>query len=455
MKRITFFIISILCFTACNNEIVIEQPIPEQSGQIELIMPDAEKVSVYSTAKVSECTIDTLWVIAFRGAGKIWAEKIDVSKIVKNGQAIQLLPQLVHHKQIEDGDSLYIIANVSPITNASLPDTASITKDNINEKFLLNKAFYLVGDYLPMFGKMAWSSYDFTCTMTRAVAKVQIRMGETVSDVTGNFSANNVSFRIYNFGNVGHVKPGAGGAIFGAIASPGTIRDTGNPQFSLIQKAGATDSETTVYLHEYPTATRTGIGSPLGSGVSNKTFNADRQYIILDKVDGSSNHTYYRLDFYNRLDSTFYDTKRNNHYIFTINKVRSEGYSGSTGLAQAQSNAGSNIEYTVQILDDSKHITSNGQYAIVSNVDTAFVSTTGPQPIAIARYVLPAGVALSAGIVNTATATGTGITPATLSPLTATNQTYTIDVTSASTGTKGYLTFKLGNITHTVVIAVK
>ncbi|MDR0394620.1 MAG: hypothetical protein LBH77_05630, partial [Tannerella sp.] len=67
MKRITLFIFGILCFTACNNEIDLgidpERENPQDQQKLELFIPDAERVNLYSTATASECMIDTVWVI--------------------------------------------------------------------------------------------------------------------------------------------------------------------------------------------------------------------------------------------------------------------------------------------------------------------------------------------------------------------------------------------------------
>jgi hypothetical protein len=450
MKRITFFIISILCFTACNNEIVIEQPKPEQTGQIKLIVPDAEKVSVYSTATPSECMIDTLWVIAFRSNAKIWAEKIDVSKIVKNGQAIQLLPQLAHHKEIETGDLVYIVANVSPTDTALL-----LTNSDINTVFPLNKPYYSGGDYLPMFGEMTWSAFDFTCTMTRAVAKVQVQMGTNVSDATVSpytaFTAENVSFKIYNSARGGHIR-GSSYPILGPfIDSTSTKRS-----FDLIQKSGATESQTNAYIYEYPSSSRTGLNSI--TPISDDDFNKDRQYIVLE-VDNSawgSDPKYYRLDFYNAISRKFIDTKRNHNYLFTINKVRSIGYDNPHDLP------GSNIEYTIKVDDESTYIVSNGQYAIAVSSDTIYLTNPGPHTnitVATARYILPQEMpTLAANTNNSIGLSHSEIIPSNSmtfgSPFTnkLSDTNNEIKITTQPGFQKGRISMYLGNIRATITI---
>ena len=127
MKRITFFILSILCFTACNNDINIDKP-ETDAPQIRLIMPDAKKVEVYSsTATENECKIEKMWVFAFRGTTKIFSEEIDVAKITKNDQESQLLPQLKNLSLLRLNDRIVCIANV--LTAA---DTAAVTSSSLN-----------------------------------------------------------------------------------------------------------------------------------------------------------------------------------------------------------------------------------------------------------------------------------------------------------------------------------
>jgi hypothetical protein len=86
-------IAGILCFAACNNDIEIPEESEEAEQCIELFVPDAQEVSVYSAATVSECMIDTVCV--FKADSSIsFIEKIDSSQVTNNGQATQLLPQL-------------------------------------------------------------------------------------------------------------------------------------------------------------------------------------------------------------------------------------------------------------------------------------------------------------------------------------------------------------------------
>ncbi|MDR0700465.1 MAG: hypothetical protein LBG28_14800 [Tannerella sp.] len=84
MKKISLLIL--LCCVACNNDVDIPEEPVEAGQRIELSIPGTQEVSVYSTATVSECTIDTLWVCVFNG-GKRFIEMIEGDRIMHNGQA--------------------------------------------------------------------------------------------------------------------------------------------------------------------------------------------------------------------------------------------------------------------------------------------------------------------------------------------------------------------------------
>ena len=444
MKRITFFILSILCFTACNNEGLETEKPQTPEPQIQLVFPDAEEVKVYSTATESECKIETLWVIAFRGNAKIWAEKIDVTKIAKNGQAAQLLPQLqdVHQKALLTGDLVVCIANVEPN-----PDTTSVTLNTINTVFNLNqKIVYRGSEYLPMYGEMLWSGINYTCEMTRAVAKIQVQMGTSVSDATGLFNVQNIYYYIHNCSREGFIQPQS--PLIGKPGPTGTII----PELRLMQFQNAVADLTTAFVYEYRSSINAITNTTTNVGITN--FHTERPFIRLETPAG-----YYRLDFYNSLDSTFLDIKRNHHYLFTINKVRSAGYPTWT---EARDNPGSNIEYTVSISDDSRYITSNGQYAIITSTDTvkipAGLITSPGLDVATFRYNDPKGVLNTSE--NSVLVESTSIIPsgATLSISTSglgpiANSNNTLTVTNASANfTQGVIVFTLGNITHRLVV---
>ena len=457
MKRITWFIISILCITACKEEIVISK----EKGQnempsIELRIPEGSLMT-YSTATPNECWINKLWVLEFTSTNVIRAmQLIDGSDIYYNGQAVQLLPQL---KTIPlQGSTIVCIANSDAVIYPH-PDSTLINLNNLSTHFpIMQKPFYTEADSLPMFGKIVnWGDItsSYTCEMTRAVAKIQIQMGESVDDVTGSFSYDNVTYAIYNSAVSGYIEP---------QSSP-SGRTSSSPlpsgAFNLLQNP----DNTNVYIHEFAAGTQLGVG---GSAIANNVFHANRQHIILTTEAGGI-PSYYRLDFINPLTNLFLDTERNYHYLFTINKVRSKGYQT---LAQAQNNPGSNIEYTINVSDGGQptatRTISNGQYAILlegSFVDDTitFAGTLAGGSIVvkdlIASYQLPAEMSsgLAPGTRNEITVESisipgvfTAITPNTLSP---SPSSFNINVATNTPGnTIGRITFHLGNISYSIYV---
>ena len=483
MKRIAFFIVGLYCLTACDN-MVIDGPdrpeVPDETPRIQLVFPEEERVNVYSTATTYENTIESLWVLSFDAVSGILdtLEYIDVAKIVKNGYATQLLPQLSFTPQ--DGRKIVCIANSRrPASRLSFDPTnpaqiATVDTTQINNEFLLDQDNWYQGDDvgLPMYGSFIWGvPGGYTCEMIRAVAKVQVRMGTSVSDVTGNFSADNVSYAIYNYGFFGYIKQDPAGVVNG-IPRTGTTWGgypfyftTLQPYF-LIQNDNTPYSyngDTHVYLFEYPSSNRTGID--INTDIGNKTFHPQRQHIILTKNNSPNPNTYYRLDFYNPKDSTYFDTKRNHHYMFTINKVRSEGY---TSIEEAQSNPGSNIEYEVRVNDVSRYeidVTSNGQYAIVACLDSNILFSPGsPRYIGTARYQLPNEMrttpphTFTTNTINVDVATFTaspalppGTAPITVTPLQldSLSQPIILNINPAVTDVSDvFVTFRLGNIIY-------
>ena len=454
MRRIAFFLACFYCLAACDNMIIdIPDNTPDDptSSPIELFMPNAEMVSVYSTATVSENTIDELWALVFNGTApytKKWCEKINGSQIVRNGDASQLLPQLKHKP--EPGDSIICIANVDPVSNA---DTNAVTLATINDYFRLTDNGYYTGtEHLPMSGGFKWAETSSNiCVMTRAVAKIQVQMGTSVSDITGNFTAENVYYQVHLGAAGGYIMPTS--PISG---KENTIGMRTPEQYRLLQKEGASQDELSVFLYEYRSGSRTGLDA--NNAISETTFHPDRQYIILHKVTGT-NTRYYRLDFFDPDDSVYIDTKRNHHYLFTINNVRSEGYET---LPEAQKNPGSNLEYTIKINDGAKDIISNGQYAIVLTMDSEF----GPGAnlafnVGSVRYEIPPGMSSTLYDFSVNSVTLSNVSPAGAFSLTSSasmtsgNLPITLTTGSGTSSATGTLTFRLGNITYVKNIALR
>jgi hypothetical protein len=215
-----------------------------------------------------------------------------------------------------------------------------------------------------------------------------------------------------------------------------------------------------LYLYEYPIATQSvyAVGGPF----SNKTWESGRAHLMLRKENAPSSFTYYRLDFYNSADSSFYDLKRNHKYIFTINHVRSDGYPSE---AEAMNNPGSNIEYEIKVNDGEKNLRtiSNGQYGlgvipnnnrISSDTVSVLLDGSGSSHYGMVAYVkqyIPAAMGSSAPA-SSITLTGDPDLFLHSTSVTTLDNTFREIRVSASAppnlSTVSLITIRLGNITY-------
>jgi hypothetical protein len=292
-------------------------------------------------------------------------EKIGRSQVMHNGQATQLLPQLKH--KIENGNIVACIANVAP--NPNIANVLHL--DSINSCFPVTKSYqshYIGGDFLPMYGEIkSWSPAGaYTCLMTRAVAKIQVQLGPSFSTVVSDFNVENVTYQVWwvttsNF--IQRKQDQAPNAVWEASSNPSWYTAHRN----LLQKTGATETQTNVFIHEYQSSS---FGRNR-EAFDKKTWSQIRIYILLTKRIGA-NQKWYRLEFYDHAKSEFIEVLRNHHYLFTINRVDSDGYNSTY---EVQAFPGSNIEYTITVDDNALSITSNGQYAMVTSVDTVRIQS--------------------------------------------------------------------------------
>jgi hypothetical protein len=468
MKRIVFLIISVLCLAACNNEVDFVAPeIDAEEWQITLHVPDAV-VQTYSTATESECMIDSVWVLEFNSGGTTLLHDtlIKGANILGNGKSMQLLPQLPFKPA--PGCTIVFIANL----NATAAYPTGIQYSNVSDFFPIPAVisrFSLYGLHIPMYGEILnWSPSDaYSCEVIRAMAKIQIQMAEDAIDVTGNFNPDSIIWEICNAGRGGYVQPQA--TLRGEEFLTYSPYET-QIKLSLLQKKDASEEDKVLYVNEFPASKTTGVlwdddgnsGTPLVPQILPvDSFSRNRAHVVLTKKIGAIS-TYYRLDFYDSSTKKFIDIKRNYHYIFTIHGIGSEGYP-SLDLAKACS--GSNIEYTVQIKGDgSNHISSNGQYVVITNVDTAYVTpppmgyavitigTARAQVPAEMTYIGEAGIS-STIVVDVSNPTASAAIYYGITSLTGID--IPLEVRIGSTFESGRLKITYGNIVHYVVIKKK
>jgi hypothetical protein len=376
-----------------------------------LYIPDATDVKLYSAATESENLIQDCFVVAFDGMGAYKnAEKIDVSKIVNNRNALLLLPQMSFKPETDD--RIYVVCNTGL---TSLP-TGINAESDMDVKFKPAKDYYFGGEALPMSGNIVWSSSSTAVTMIRAVAKIEILLGETFSvgvetgiplweDYFRNFDERLCGFVASNYAGKSDIMQPASllsQNLSGHNAFYGT--ESGNRFLRFSQYAASLDSMC-IYISEYPNS----IKDCEGHTISDNVFNEKRAHILMvDRIasgtsilgDGTSANVW-RLDFYNHATQKYIDIKRNHRYVFTVNKIRSAPYVCKFSASPAKAanlfdtdqeiwhNPGSNIEYEVHV-DESwaKYNDSNGQYALSIRADTIRNANT---PFLLKAQV-PAGV---------------------------------------------------------------
>ena len=234
-KIVSYLIVYALIVNAlisCVSEVVPEHGMLSGNA-VTLKIPDVSDVNVYSVAAPSENYINDCIVLAFRGATPATSapdnsEVVDVSKILNNGSATPILPQLTFVPQA--GDRLYVICNTGQTT---VP--AGLAENNIDARFSLSVPG-VGGDNIPMYGLIDGYSATAVCVMTRAEAKVQVKMGVSVPDNTADFTLENVTYQVVNFSNEGYIT------AKNTINEKTNLGSAGATYFKLLQTDGERQS---------------------------------------------------------------------------------------------------------------------------------------------------------------------------------------------------------------------
>ena len=396
--------------SGCNDEMIKVSSTSNPNPQIELIIPDIEEVVVYSDATERENVIESCYVVTFSSGAFKASEKIEVSRIFRNGQAIALLPML--DIDIDLGDRVYVICNIDTV---GLNLNALTSESNINSVFRPEKDYYFGGEALPMSGSIVWSTTNYTITMTRAVAKVTVQLGETftvgVPDYVGeqphwgywdivNFDVSKVGFIIGNYGGASRILQDPNPNNLSDLhAQPTTpfFATTAEGRVIRFTQYAKKEREMSLYISEYPTSTCTSVTC----SQPDDEWREHRQFLLMmPDIYEDPDEKYYRgganngneflawrLDFYDVVNKKYLDIRRNYHYTFVINKIgslpygmRDDGhnriddfgtYLAAGNVHNAIANHGSNIEYDVYVTDSWAHKNySNGQYGLSISADT-------------------------------------------------------------------------------------
>jgi hypothetical protein len=309
-----------------------------------------------------------------------------------------------------------------------------------------------------MYGEInGWSPAGaYTCRMIRAVAKVQVQLGPSFTAQLPSDFNENVDWQMNYVSPAGFVQPKSTLAgVPDLTSSPDQTNFTGDGDF--LQRSGATEREKTLYVYEFQSSIHK-ITDTINQIEINK-FNIYRPCLILVKRYGiGANVGNWRLEFYDHANSEYLDLKRNHHYLFTINKVNSLPYQG--GLYPALFSPGSNLEYTIVVDGGMQYITSNGQYAVATSVDTVRISgKVEDQAVTTYRIINPTEVGRIGSVtVDSVYPPGAKLEitwPNRVNPQTGqieshpiAETTYTLRITASDDLEEGVLLFQAGNIWH-------
>lgn len=398
---------AVLC--GCVNDDV---PAPTESATstvIQLGIGDPEEVEVTrSVATTAERQISDAYLLIFDGtSGKyIYGEKLDLTtQLTGNGNK---KPTITTSFIIPTGSKVIVLANTTYTdTPATLGFTVgTTTEDDINSIFWRIK---YMANYRPMSGKMIWGT-DTECPMIRSVAKIEVRVDE---DLFNQISEDEIDMFDIRF-PFPTLYAGITLTTYTWIALYNSTDNILTPQKNILYNLNTTSAaEDTYYSYspEFPNASHYPIVGQSTLGTINNTDFDSRRYSVSIRVKHKNDLNcvywrYYRLDFYDPATKKYIDVKRNNHYIFTINKVNTEGY---FTLNEASVNPGTNIEYDLQVVDyDANNSTANGQYALTVSSDEINIFNDNSDLLNINF-----NVAATANGVNVATACAEFIDPTT------------------------------------------
>ncbi|WP_044269852.1 hypothetical protein [Bacteroides timonensis] len=431
--KLSYLITLLYMMAGCNSDpLILEQP----DSTLALLMPDPETIAVRSTATESECRIDELVVLAYRGAsntpvfGKQYSGAGLNAVLLGNGTNSPKLSFTTEYVP-QDGDCLYLFANPT----VAIPITQE--KDKIATELHGTLSETTTEDVLPISGMVAsWNNaVTNVCVMKRAVAKVQVEIsavtqsGEAFEGQTVTWKPLNYNQRIY--------------------LSEQAAMTTGDYAGGYSNRFVSADMATSVYIPEYQNHNYAQGMELTDEG----RFNANRCCVLL-QVEGSTGkyNGYYRLDFHR--DARYLDIKRNYHYIFHITKVRSNGYDT---YEEALNNPPSNIEYEIVVDAAGNTSASNGQYAISATNDHCIIYggyngyyETKDYVVASAKAIMGTDATLNNITTNSIECNGDGCTL--LSPDKLTNDNAEIKIATDLNFTGGTIAIRLGNLKKTITI---
>lgn len=425
----------LLAATACTTDELVDTGTHQGEAVLTLSLPAAPVVQVRSTATEYECNVQSLVLLAYRGADTtpVYGAEYPPEALFGNGTNAPKLAFTTDYVP-QDGDCLYLFINyydaISPALDRNGIDVL---------KWTLTRALSDVE--LPMYGCVAsWNSkVDNVCVLTRAAAKVELDVSEVVAEGK-SFAGATVTYSLTQANAVLYPSDGA------------ALTDT---EYTPLPKTAYDVSP--IYIPEYRNSTYA-EGTEVTPTAT--TFDAGRCCILLHVMGGSGYTGYYRLDFHRNAvknpatggvltPEAYLDILRNHHYIFRITKVGSNGYATE---AEALANPGSNIECEVLVENAGNASVSNGQYAISSTNDDCVIYGDYGDTYTVATVKALCGNFPIDQITTNHISYSGDIASCNLDKLTEADAELKVNFYYSTTTSAGEIVLKLGNLTKTITV---
>lgn len=362
-------------FTGCQSD-YLGKSAAGQGMELSLSVPAPEPVSVYSSAPTSnECYTDNAAVLVVDDQSTVTAAEY-IKAITDNGTQAPKLRLITLRP--EDNDRIVVVANFDPaVTESAVAGCIGQPLSNARNVIrsvtsTVDASTSALSTPLLMSGEGIWGS-GATVQMSFQVAKVSVALYPSA----GNISVE--SFSCY---------ASAGNTLWNTAdltAQDGITHSSGNRAMTgYPQQVTGDDTPVTrgIYLYEEPTVPASYLGDMRSLYcVVLKVTNPDTEV-------GSAGGEGYICLTYDQLGTdgsmqTYRPFTRGNHYIFRVKNIYGRGYAT---VEEAMANPG-NAVYDVAVTDDwNTSVKYNGQYAMVTAVDTVFVQFPMTQKTELTRF---------------------------------------------------------------------
>ena len=349
MKRLIKYILFLLLLTidSCSREHWMNPPVAEEIGQksvmLKLAVPSAgtQGTTTRSIGSYQENTIETLDILAFKVENGVetfqyWAEgKKDVGH--DEGESLQSFTATLRMQDYPQRFVLITNAHQKVMELISKVDWRHVEK----EVMLSNLTFSLMdqggGDRwkatgalsytaIPMWGETApkvisattTSISDSTIPMLRMVAKMEVQLDESVTNLTNTFKLKSV--HVYNTNTSGRITPKPGityidNMIAQKASLPTSVTSVVGPlAYTDFTPPGDIDKAMRGAIYLFETAAK-----------NNGDFLEQTCIVVGGYYGADHTESYYRLDFYKSNGTDHLDILRNHRYICNIIEVKGRG----------------------------------------------------------------------------------------------------------------------------------